>query len=74
MTWPDVKGRRPDGRLEQAAETNPQADLHKNSDAAAFAQVWPCLPDLRAMWWRARRHGARWPAERGVIVLKGGKP
>ena len=29
--------------------------------------------DLRHMWWRLRRRGVRLPAERGVIVIDGGR-
>ena len=37
----------------------------------------PMRPDERslmvAFWWRMRREGVRLPAERGVIVLEGGR-
>ena len=33
------------------------------------------LAVLRRTWWRLRRHyGVRLPAERGVIVINGGRP
>ncbi len=31
-------------------------------------------PELRALWWRQAAAGFRLPAERGVIVLEGGRP
>jgi hypothetical protein len=32
------------------------------------------LPDVRRLWWRQRRHkGMELPAERGLIVIKGGR-
>ncbi len=31
------------------------------------------IPMLRAMWWRQARLGHRLPAERGVIVIEGGR-
>ena len=30
--------------------------------------------ELRAMWWRQRRLGHTFPAQRGVIVIDGGRP
>jgi hypothetical protein len=51
-----------------------KTELAEHSDLLVHAQVWPELPDIRAMWWRGRRAGARWPAERGVIVIEGGLP
>ena len=32
------------------------------------------IPELWAIFWRLAAHGHRLPAERGVIVLKGGRP
>ena len=31
------------------------------------------IPELRAIWWRQARLGHRLPAERGVIVIEGGR-
>ena len=43
-------------------------------------RLFPCpmrvdeLPDVRRLWWRQRRHeGVELPAERGVILIRGGK-
>ncbi len=45
-----------------------------------FAQLVPRpvrpgeVPELRALWWRLAPQGHRLPAERGVIVIEGGRP
>ncbi len=33
----------------------------------------PALTEVRCLWWRQRRQGLRLPAERGVIVIEGGR-
>ena len=32
------------------------------------------LRSLRTLWWSHRRTGGRLPAERGIILIDGGKP
>ena len=51
------------------------------TDATAGADTFPFVrlddvvrPVVRDLWWRQLRLGNRLPAERGVIVIDGGRP
>ena len=50
-------------------------------DAASVGYIdptWTLLSDaiarsLRTIWWQQRRHGNTLPAQRGIIVIEGGR-